>query len=376
MKAYLDNAATTGVSKEVFEAMTPYFMDSYGNPSSLHNKGIEVKKVVNLCHKTVAELLGCHYSEVHFTSCGTESINWAIKGIAYLNKTKSEIITTRIEHHATLHTVEFLEKRGYTVHYLDVDEQGFINIDQLRNLVSDNTLIVSIIMANNEIGTIQDIKEISEICQAASTYLHVDAVQVATHIPINLNELNVDLVSFSGHKFHAPKGIGLLYIKKGTHIENLLHGGQQENNLRPGTENVPYIVGFTKALEEGMKTMFPSMIRQNEYIKYFLNELDKNEINYRLNGPKIGENRLPGNLSISFKDLDGSDITYYLNKANIFVSTGSACDSNSIEPSHVLKAINVPEDYIHASVRISVGDDTTFEEVEYAAKTLISIINE
>lgn len=376
MKAYLDNAATTGVSREVLEAMKPYFMESFGNPSSLHNKGIETKKVVNRCHKTVAELLGCQHSEVHFTSCGTESINWAIKGIAFKNKTKSEIITTRIEHHATLHTVEFLEKRGYIVHYLDVDEQGFIDIDQLSNLVNDNTLIVSIIMANNEIGTVQDIKRISEICQDASTYLHVDAVQVATHIPINLKELNVDLVSFSGHKFHAPKGIGLLYIKEGTHIENLLHGGQQENNLRPGTENVPYIVGFTKALELGMKTMFPNMIRQNEYITYFIEELDKHGIDYRLNGPKIGENRLPGNLSISLKDLDGSDITYYLNKANIFVSTGSACDSTSIEPSHVLQAINVPEDYIHASIRVSVGDDTTFEEVDYAIKTLLNIITE
>ena len=374
MKAYLDNAATTGVSKEVFEAMKPYFEDSFGNPSSLHNKGIEMKKVVNGCHKKVAELLGCHHTEIHFTSCGTESINWAIKGIAFNNKSKSEIITTKIEHHATLHTVEFLEKRGYIVHYLDVDEEGFIDLDQLRNLISDNTLIVSIIMANNEIGTIQNMKEISEICESASTYLHVDAVQVATHVPINLDELNADLVSFSGHKFHAPKGIGVLYIKKDTKIENLLHGGQQEHELRSGTENVPYIVGFTKALEVGMKSMFSNIIRQNEYIQYIVDELDKVSIDYRLNGPKIGENRLPGNLNISIRDLDGSDITYYLNKAGIYVSTGSACDSTSIEPSHVLQAINVPEDYIHASLRISVGDDTTFEEVEYATKTLIDIL--
>lgn len=376
MKAYLDNAATTRVSKEVFDAMKPYFLESYGNPSSLHNMGIEMKKIVNRCHKTVAELLGCNHSEIHFTSCGTESINWAIKGIAFNNKTKSEIITTKIEHHATLNTVEFLQKRGYIVHYLDVDEQGFIDMNQLKSLVSDNTLIVSIIMANNEIGTIQDMKEIAEICDAASTYLHVDAVQATTHIPINLSALNADLVSFSGHKFHAPKGIGLLYVKEGTHLENLLHGGQQEQSLRSGTENVPYIVGFTKALEEGLKTMFQSMIRQNELITYFLEELDKSNIDYRLNGPRIGENRLPGNLSISFKNLDGSDIAYYLNKANIFVSTGSACDSTSIEPSHVLQAINVPQDYIHASLRISVGDDTSFEEVDYAVKTLIKIINE
>jgi cysteine desulfurase len=231
-------------------------------------------------------------------------------------------------------------------------------------------------MANNEIGTIQNMKEISDICQAASTYLHVDAVQVATHIPLSLSELNADLVSFSGHKFHAPKGIGMLYIKNGTHIENLLHGGQQEHNLRSGTENVPYIVGFTKALELGMKSMFQNILRQNEYISYIVEELKKSNIDFRINGPNIGENRLPGNLNISIKDLEGSDITYYLNKANIFVSTGSACDSSSIEPSHVLQAIAVPLDYINASLRITVGDNTTFEEVQYATKTLIEIIND
>ena len=376
MKAYLDNAATTKVSKEVFKSMKPFFENSFGNPSSLHNKGIETKKIINGCHKKVAELLGCHHSEIHFTSCGTESINWAIKGIAFNNRTKSEIITTKIEHHATLHTIQFLEKRGYIVHYLDVDEQGFINLSQLKELVNYNTLIVSIIMANNEIGTIQNMKEISEICEKASTYLHVDAVQVLTHVPINLSELNADLVSFSGHKLHAPKGIGILYIKEGTKIVNLLHGGQQEHELRSGTENVPYIVGLTTAIEEGMKTMDANMVRQNEYISYMLEELNRNDIDYRLNGPKIGENRLPGNLNISFKDLDGSDITYYLNKAGIYVSTGSACDSTSIEPSHVLQAINVPQDYIHASLRITVGDDTTFEEVEYATKTLIEIIKD
>lgn len=376
MKAYLDNAATTGVTKEVFEAMKPYFKESFGNPSSLHNKGIETKKIVNRCHKKVAKLLGCHHSEVYFTSCGTESINWAIKGIAFNNKTKSEIITTKIEHHATLHTVEFLEQRGYIVHYLDVDKQGFIDLNQLRSLISDNTLMVSIIMANNEIGTIQNMKEISAICEQASTYLHVDAVQVATHIPLCLNELNADLVSLSGHKFHAPKGIGLLYVKNGTHIENLLHGGQQEHELRSGTENVPYIVGFTKALELGIKDMLQSIVRKNEYISYIKKELDKAHIDYILNGPEIGENRLPGNLNISLRDFDGSDITYYLNKANIYVSTGSACDSKSIEPSHVLQAINVPEEYIHASLRITVGNTNTFDEIKYATETLIKILQE
>ena len=376
MKAYLDNAATTSVTKDVFKAMEPYFMNEFGNPSSLHNKGINNRKTINKSRKKIAELLHCDHKEIHFTSCGTESINWAIKGIALNNRVKSEIITTRIEHHATLETCKYLEKRGYTLHYVNVDDNGFIDINHLKQLINENTLIVSIIMANNEIGTIQNIEEISSICDSTSTYLHVDAVQVATHIPINLKKLKADLVSFSAHKFHGPKGIGLLYIKEGTHLESLLHGGQQENGLRAGTENIAYIVGLTKALEIGMKTMESNKERLNDYATFFIDELKKAEIEFILNGPDIGEHRLPGNLNLSFKELDGSDITYYLNKAGIYVSTGSACDSTSVEPSHVLQAINVPSDYINASIRFSIGDTTSFEEIKYAVKTLISIINE
>ena len=376
MKAYLDNAATTSVTKDVFKAMEPYFMNEFGNPSSLHNKGINNRKAINRSRKKIAELLHCDHKEIHFTSCGTESINWAIKGIALNNRVKSEIITTRIEHHATLETCKYLEKRGYTLHYVNVDDNGFIDINHLKQLINENTLIVSIIMANNEIGTIQNIEEISSICDSTSTYLHVDAVQVATHISINLKKLKADLVSFSAHKFHGPKGIGLLYIKEGTHLESLLHGGQQENGLRAGTENIAYIVGLTKALEIGMKTMESNKERLNDYANFFIDELKKAEIEFILNGPDIGEHRLPGNLNLSFKELDGSDITYYLNKAGIYVSTGSACDSTSVEPSHVLQAINVPSDYINASIRFSIGDTTSFEEIKYAVKTLISIINE
>lgn len=375
VKAYLDNAATTGVSKEVFKAMEPYFKKQYGNPSSLHEKGIKNRKVINTSKRKIAELLNCNSKEVHFTSCGTESINWAIKGLALANRTKNEIITTKTEHHATLHTCEFMEKNGYIVHYLDVDEFGFVDLNQLNTLINDNTLLVSILMANNEIGTIQNVEEIRAICDSASTYLHLDAVQVLTHLKLDLTELGADLVSFSGHKFHAPKGIGMLYIKKGTKIENLLHGGQQENSLRSGTENVAFIVGFTQALEDGIKQLESNKERLNEYSRYFLDKLKRSSVPFRLNGPKLGENRLPGNINISFKDLDGSDITYYLNKENIYVSTGSACDSTSIEPSHVLKAINVPNDYIDASIRFSIGDDTKFEEVEYAVDKLINIVN-
>lgn len=376
MKVYLDNASTTRVSDEVFEAMKPYFTSKFGNPSSLHNEGIQIRKDVNKAKKRIAELLQCDRKELYFTSCGSESTNWALKGLAFANHTKGEIITTKIEHHATLHTVQFLEKLGYIIHYLDVDKNGFINLNQLHQLISDNTLVVSVILANNEIGTIQHIEEISAICQKASTYLHVDAVQAITHMPINLSDMNVDLMSFSGHKFYAPKGIGLLYIKEGTHIENLIHGGKQEYECRSGTENVPYIVGFTTALETGLNKFKSYQERLNEYGRYILERLDENNIDYRLNGPEIGPHRLPGNLNLSFRGYDGSDLTYYLNKAGIYVSTGSACDSTSIEPSHVLQAIMVPFDYIDATIRISIGEYNTKEEIVYATDQLLRILDE
>lgn len=376
MEVYLDNASTTKVSKEVFEAMKPYFQEEYGNPSSLHDKGIKIRKVLNTAKKTVASLLHCDHSELYFTSCGTEASNWALKGLAFANRTKGEIITTKIEHHATLHAAEFLETMGYIVHYLDVDNQGFVDLDQLTRLIGDNTLVVSIILANNEIGTIQNLSAISAICEAASVYLHVDAVQAITHMPIDLSTMKVDLMSVSGHKFHAPKGVGLLYIKDGTHIVNLIHGGQQENDLRSGTENVPYIIGFTKALEIGIDQYTDYESRLNDYARYFLKRLDEAGIDYRLNGPPIGPDRLPGNVNLSFKGYEGMDLTYYLNKAGIYVSTGSACDSTSIDPSHVLQAIRVPEDYIHATIRFSIGAYTTKEQLDYALDNLIRILQE
>ncbi|WP_258877321.1 cysteine desulfurase family protein [Candidatus Xianfuyuplasma coldseepsis] len=376
MDVYLDNASTTQVSPEVFEAMKPFFIKDFGNPSSLHDKGIRVRKILNTSRKTVASLLGCSHTEVFFTSCGTEATNWALKGLAFANHTKGEIITTKIEHHATLHACEFLETLGFIVHYLDVDDQGFVDLLQLQQIISDNTLVVSIVLANNEIGTIQNIQAISTICQQHSTYLHVDAVQAVTHMPLNLSELQVDLMSVSGHKFHAPKGIGLLYIKEGTKIVNLIHGGQQENNLRSGTENVPYIIGFTTALQHGIDKYKDYQERLNHYATYFLQRLDDANINYRLNGPPIGPSRLSGNLNISFHGYEASDITFYLNKAGIYVSTGSACDSTSIEPSHVLQAIRVPLKYINGSIRFSIGEYTTKEELEYTISTLLQILSE
>ena len=375
MKVYLDNASTTGVSKEVLEVMLPFLKEEYGNPSSLHKAGIKNKRVVNDSRSKIAELLNCKRSEVFFTSCGTESINWAIKGIASNNKTKSDIITTRVEHHATLNTCKYLEERGYTLLFVDVDEEGFINLNHLRSLVSENTLIVSIIMANNEIGTIQNIKEISEICNEVNTYLHIDAVQAICHIELKINEMNIDLLSISAHKFHGPKGIGLLYIKEGTHIAPMIHGGQQEQKLRAGTENVAYIAGMTKALELGLANISDYQKRLNTYSRMFLERLDEAKIDYLLNGPEIGINRLPGNLNLSFKGIDGPVLEYLLNRKGIYVSTGSACDSQSIEPSHVLADIGVPEEYINATIRFSIGNDTTFEELNYVIDNLINIIH-
>lgn len=374
MKVYLDNASTTKVSKEVLTAMLPYFNEDYGNPSSLHEIGINNRKVINSARNNIANLLNCDHSEIHFTSCGTESINWALKGLAFQNKTKYEIITTNIEHHATLRSCEFLEEMGFTINYLSVDKEGFINLDELRSLVNENTLVVSIIMANNEIGTIQNIKEISSICDQARTYLHVDAVQAVCHSKLDLKELNVDLLSLSGHKFNGPKGIGILYIKNGTNIQSLIHGGQQELKKRAGTENVAYIVGISKALELGISNLEGYQERLNSYANLVIKRLQKENIDFILNGPNIGNQRLAGNLNISFRNVDGSLLTYLLNKRHIYVSTGSACDSESIEPSHVLKAINVPYDYINASVRFSIGVETTKDEIDYFLNNLIDIL--
>lgn len=374
MKVYLDHSATTQVSKSVLDAMLPFFKNKFGNPSSLHNLGFESRKVLNQSKREIAHLLNCEKNEIYFTSCGTESTNWAIKGMAFEHPSKKEIITTRIEHHATLHATKFLEKQGYTIHYLDVDEDGFISLETLKNTINKNTLMVSIIYANNEIGTLQDLTSIEQICHDRNVYLHVDGVQAICHVPIDLTALNVDLMSLSGHKFHAPKGIGILYIKNGIKIENLIHGGQQEYNKRSGTENMPYIVGITQALKDGLSLIDQYREQLDTLSRYFLKRLDEANIDYIINGPEIGLNRLPGHLNLSFRNLDGADITYYLNKADIYVSTGSACDSQSIHPSHVLQAINVPQNYIHASIRFSIGLNTTKEQIEYVATTLIKII--
>lgn len=373
---YLDNASTTQLSKEVYKSMHPYLLENFENPSSLYTKGIKNKKTINQCRSRIADIINADSKEIYFCSGGSEANNWAIKGIAFNSNDKKEIITSKIEHHSISNTCEFLAKHGFNIKYVDVDEKGFIDLTHLNELINDNTLMISIMMANNEIGTIQNLKEISKICKSRNIVFHTDAVQAACHIPIDVKELNVDLMSISAHKFHGPKGTGCLYIKNRIEIENLIHGGKQENWKRAGTENVANIVGMAKAMELAYENLNTESERQRKLSQLFVDKINSITKNIKLNGPNIGLNRLPGNINLSFKNSDGSLISYLLGKCGIYVSTGSACNSGTIAPSHVLQAINVPDDYINGSIRISLGKDTTMEDIEIASNELIKIIND
>lgn len=372
---YLDHASTTKISDKVLEAMLPYLKEEYGNPSSLYSIGISNKKIINNCRKKIASFINANPKEIYFCSCGSEANNWAIKGIAFKHQKHKEIITTKIEHHSVLNSCLFLEKLGYKVHYLDVDEEGFVDINELDKMINDNTILVSVMMANNEIGTIQNIKEIGKLCKAKKVYFHTDAIQAINYLSIDVEELNIDLMSISAHKFYGPKGIGFLYIREGVEIENLIHGGKQEKEKRAGTENIAYIVGLTKAFELTMQNREKEVIKERELTKYLFNELQAKIKDIKLNGPKIGDKRLPGNLNLSFKNLDGEILSYQLNKHNVFVSTGSACNEGVIGVSHVLKAINVPASFIKGTIRISLGKDTTIDDINYFIKVLLDIIS-
>jgi len=371
---YLDHASTTHLRKEVMEEMLPFLSNHYQNPSSLYDEGIQNKKIINSCRKRVASLLDVDSNEIYFCSGGSEANNWALKGIAFASNEKLDIITTKIEHHSSLHSCQFLKRMGYPIHYLGVDEEGFIDLTQLESLINQNTLLVSIILANNEIGTIQNIEKISRICEKNGVLLHLDAVQAIGHIPIDLKTHKVDLLSLSAHKFYGPKGVGCLYIKKGTNIENLIHGGKQEYGKRSGTESIAHIVGLTKALELNYLKLNGEALRQRELSQILIKSLT-NKVNFKLNGPEIGKNRLPGIINLSFKGADASIICYLLNQQGISISTGSACNSGSIEPSHVLKAINVSDEYINGSIRISLGEETKAEDILILSHAIIDIIN-
>lgn len=360
-RIYADNAATTPVSHEVIKAMEPCFRELWGNPSSLHTDGQLAKELVDAARAKVATAIGCDASEVYFTSCGSESDNWAIKGAAHRQgQTRKRIVTSRIEHHAVLHTCEALEKEGFEVIYVGVDEKGVVNMDELSAAVDENTCVVAIMMANNEIGTIQPIAEIAAIAHAKGALMFTDAVQAVGNIPVNVKELGVDMLALSGHKLHAPKGIGALYIRKGVRIGNLIDGGGQERGKRGGTENVPYIVGLGVAVETAVRRL-PEMARVRELRDRLIDGLLS--IPYsRLNGDR--ENRLPGNANLSFSYVEGEGLLLLVDMAGISASTGSACSSNSLEPSHVLMAIGVEIEMAHGSLRFSLSHENTEEDVD------------
>ena len=369
---YADNAATTPVSPEVIAAMAPAFELSWGNPSSLHAKGREAKALLDDARKRIANVFSCLESEIYFTSCGTESDNWAIKGAAYKMRTKGKthIVTTKIEHHAVLHTCEALEKEGFTVTYVGVDADGIVKLDELREAITDKTALVAVMYANNEVGTIEPIEEICEIAHAKGALMFTDAVQAVGNIDIDLSKLKVDMLSLSGHKIHAPKGIGVLFIRKGVLINNLIDGGGQERRKRGGTENLPYIVGLAKALEIA-KARLPEVYKIAEKRDRLIAALEK--IPYsKLNGHRT--KRLAGNVNVGFEFIEGESMLLWLDIAGICASTGSACSSASLDPSHVLLAMGVPHEKAHGSLRLSISHETTDDDVDYIIETLPAIV--
>ncbi|MBW9152764.1 cysteine desulfurase NifS [Clostridium estertheticum] len=370
---YMDHAATTYVKPEVMEEMLPYFTKYFGNPSSIYTLARDTKKAIDIGRDKVAKAINADSSEIFFTSGGSEADNWAIKGIASSYKKKgNHIITTVIEHHAVLHTCEYLAKNGFDITYLPVDEYGFINIKDLENAITDKTILVSVMFANNEIGTIEPIKEIGALCRSKKILFHTDAVQAVGHIPVDVKEMNIDLLSLAGHKFYGPKGIGALYIRKGIKIENLIHGGGQERGRRAGTENVASVVGIGKALELAVANMEENNKKLVILRDKLMNGLLK--VPYtRLNGP-IGEKRLPGNSNISFRFVEGESILLMLDAKGIAASSGSACTSGSLDPSHVLLAIGLIHEIAHGSLRLTIGDATTEEEVDYVLETVPKVI--
>lgn len=370
---YLDYSATTPVKDEVLKEMIPYFTEKFGNPSSLYDKGLEAKDAVTHAREQVAALINAEPREVFFTAGGTEADNWAVFGVCDKLKDKgNHIITTKIEHHAMLHSCAFLEKQGYEVTYLDIDKDGRVDLEQLKNSITDKTILISVMMINNEIGTLQPIKEIAEIAKEHKIIFHTDAVQALGNVSIDVKELGVDLMSMSSHKIYGPKGEGALFIRKGLRISNYLHGGAQESGKRAGTENLTGIVGFGKAAELA-RINFHEHVKHCSTLRDYLVERILNEIpDTILNGTMDG--RHPGNANITFKYIEGESILLILNQFGISVSTGSACSSKSLEPSHVLTALGVPVEMIHGTVRFTVGDFTTREDIDYVVDSLKNIV--
>lgn len=370
---YADNAATTAVSPQVLEAMLPYYKEVYGNPSSLYSVGQKAKAALEEARETVAACLGAEAGEIYFTSCGTESDNWAIKGAAHAMKKKGKdhIITSAFEHHAVLHTCQALEKEGFTVTYLPVHENGIVRPEELEAAITDRTGLVTIMYANNEIGTIQPIPEIGAICKKHGVWFHTDAVQAVGNVHIHVKEQNIDMLSLSGHKFHAPKGVGALYIRKGIAIPNLLDGGAQERGKRGGTENVAQIVGLAAGLKEACATIDQRVARLSPLRDKLMDGLLKID-RCRVNGDR--EHRLPGNVSMCFQGVEGESLLLMLDLKGISASSGSACTSGSLDPSHVLLSIGLPHEVAHGSLRLSFGDYNTEEDIDYILEVLPPII--
>lgn len=371
---YMDYSATTYVKPEVLDAMMPFFTEKFGNPSSFYGISRETKMAVDNARAQVAKSINCDPNEVYFTGGGSEADNWAIKGIATAHMKKgNHIITTKIEHHAVLHTCEFLEKFGFEVTYLDVNEEGFIDLKQLESAITDKTILVSIMFANNEIGTIQPIKEIGAICREKKVLFHTDAVQAIGSVPVDVKEMNIDLLSLAGHKLYGPKGIGALYIRKGVRIDNLIHGGGQERGRRAGTENIPGVVGLGKAIEIATESIEENRARLTVLRDKLIDGILKRIPYARLNGPR-GDKRLPGNSNISFEFIEGESILLSLDFEGICASSGSACTSGSLDPSHVLLAIGLPHEKAHGSLRTTLGAASTEEDVEKLLNELPPII--
>jgi cysteine desulfurase len=372
-RIYLDHAATTPTHPEVVKAMLPYFTEVFGNPSSIHSYGQEAKGAIEEARAKVAELIGARSEEIIFTGGGTEADNFAVKGIAYANEHKgNHIITTAVEHHAVMETCKFLERRGFGITYLPVDKYGLVAPDSVKKAITDKTILISVIHANNEVGTIEPVEEVGKIAREAGVYFHTDAVQTVGHIPVSVDELKVDLLSISAHKFYGPKGVGALYVRKGARLVSLMHGGEQERRYRAGTENVPAIVGLGKAVELAGQEMG----KEAERLAYLRDKLIKGlgeKIDHiRLNGHPT--RRLPNNVNVSVDFVEGESMLLNLDLEGICASTGSACSSSSLEPSHVLLALGLPPEQVHCSLRFTLGRGNTEEDIERVLDVLPRVV--
>ena len=366
---YFDNAATTKVSEDVLKEMIPYFSVQYGNPSSLYTIGRYNKRAIEKARRQVANLINCEANEIYFTGSGSESDNTALKGIAYANKEKgNHIITSKIEHPAILNSCKTLEKQGYKISYINVNKDGIIDLNELISEITNQTILISVMFANNEIGTIQPIEEISKIAKKHNIIFHTDAVQACGNVPIDVKKMGIDMLSLSAHKINGPKGVGALYVKKGINFDSIINGGGQEKGKRSGTENVAGIIGLGKACEIAKKQMNNHMAKLKELRNYFIKQVEKDIPNAKLNGSR--ENRLPGNANFSFKNADSQELLFKLDSKGICVSSGSACSSGNSNPSHVLIAIGLPQELAQGTIRFTFGEDNTKEDIDYLLENL------